>query len=144
MKASGLGDQFLDNLQIWRDQMALGLTTWAEMPEPSRSDCHAWGANPNIEFYRILLGIDSDAPGFRKIRIAPSLGKLKEVSGTIPHPLGSVTAAYKLNERGEGTARPGLAGRYYGYIYLGWKRNPVETGRTGYFVIFASLIYLKS
>ncbi len=83
--------------------MALGLTTWAEMPEPSRSDCHAWGASPNIEFYRILLGIDSDAPGFRKIRIAPSLGKLKEVSGTIPHPLGSVTAVYKLDERGEGT-----------------------------------------
>lgn len=30
LKASGLGDQFLDNLQIWRDQMALGLTTWAD------------------------------------------------------------------------------------------------------------------
>ena len=43
LKVSGLGDQFLDNLQVWRDQMALGLTTWAEMPEPSRSDCHAWG-----------------------------------------------------------------------------------------------------
>jgi hypothetical protein len=60
--------------------MALGLTIWAEMPEPSRSDCHAWGASPNIEFYRILLGIDSYAPGFNKIKIAPSLGELKEVS----------------------------------------------------------------
>ena len=54
--------------------MALGLTTWAEMPEPTRSDCHAWGASPNIEFFRILLGIDSNAPGFKSIRIAPSLG----------------------------------------------------------------------
>jgi alpha-L-rhamnosidase len=63
LKTAGMGDRLLDNLQIWRDQMALGLTTWAEMPEPTRSDCHAWGASPNIEFFRILLGIDSNAPG---------------------------------------------------------------------------------
>ena len=105
LQASGLGDQFLDNLQIWRDQMALGLTTWAEMPEPSRSDCHAWGASPNIEFFRILLGIDSNAPGFKSIRIAPSLGDLKEGSGTMPHPVGSVTASYKLDKKGKLTAR---------------------------------------
>lgn len=128
LKASGLGDQFLDNLQIWRDQMALGLTTWAEMPEPSRSDCHAWGASPNIEFYRILLGIDSDAPGFRKIRIAPSLGKLKEVSGTIPHPLGSVTAAYKLDERGEGTARLVLPEGTTGIFIWDGKEIPLKPG----------------
>ena len=128
LKVSGLGDQFLDNLQIWRDQMALGLTTWAEMPEPSRSDCHAWGASPNIEFYRILLGIDSDAPGFRKIRIAPSLGKLKEVSGTIPHPLGSVTAAYKLDERGEGTARLVLPEGTTGIFIWDGKEIPLKPG----------------
>ncbi len=101
---AGLGDKLLNNLQIWRDQMALGLTTWAEMPEPSRSDCHAWGASPNIEFFRILLGIDSDAPGFTKVRISPSLGELKEVSGTMPHPAGSITASYKLDRKNKLTA----------------------------------------
>ncbi len=105
LKVAGMGDHLLDNLQIWRDQMALGLTTWAEMPEPTRSDCHAWGASPNIEFFRILLGIDSNAPGFKSIRIAPSLGDLKEVSGTMPHPVGSVTASYKLDKKGKLTAR---------------------------------------
>ena len=99
--------------------MALGLTTWAEMPEPSRSDCHAWGASPNIEFYRILLGIDSDAPGFRKIRI---------VSGTIPHPLGSVTAAYKLDERGEGTARLVLPEGTTGIFIWDGKEIPLKPG----------------
>lgn len=102
---AGLGDQLLDNLQIWRDQMALGLTTWAEMPEPTRSDCHAWGSSPNIELFRILLGIDSQAPGFREIRIAPSLGMLKEVSGTMPHPAGMISAAYKKDLKGKLTAR---------------------------------------
>lgn len=104
LKVSGLGDQLLDNLEIWRDQMALGLTTWAEMPEPSRSDCHAWGASPNIEFYRILLGISSTSPGFKTIRIAPSFGDLKKVSGTIPHPSGNITASYQFNGKGKGTA----------------------------------------
>ena len=79
LKVAGMGDHLLDNLQIWRDQMALGLTTWAEMPEPTRSDCHAWGASPNIEFFRILLGIDSNAPGFKSIRIPVSyLSKIGE------------------------------------------------------------------
>ena len=66
----------------------VGIDTWAEMPEPSRSDCHAWGASPNIRVYRILLGIDSDAPGLGRYG-SLRLGKLKEVSGTIPHPLGT-------------------------------------------------------
>ena len=83
-----MGDHLLDNLQIWRDQMALGLTTWAEMPEPTRSDCHAWGASPNIEFFRILLGIDSNAPGFKSIRIAPSLGDLARPALDASHSVG--------------------------------------------------------
>jgi hypothetical protein len=84
--------------------MALNLTTWAEQPEPSRSDCHAWSSSPNIEFFRILLGVDSDAPGFKKIQISPSLCGLKEVSGTMPHPDGSISAAYKIDKKGKLTA----------------------------------------
>ena len=105
MKLTGNGDMFLDGLQIWRDQLALGLTTWAEQPEPSRSDCHAWSASPNIEFYRIILGIDSDAPGFRRVRIEPSLGDLKRVSGAIPHPDGKISVDYEADGRGALRAR---------------------------------------
>ncbi len=54
----------------------VGLTTWAEIDDlnRARSDCHAWGSSPNIELYRIVLGIDSDAPGFSKVKIEPHLG----------------------------------------------------------------------
>lgn len=100
LKKADMGDQLLDNLQIWKDQMALGLTTWAERPEPSRSDCHAWGASPNIEFYRILLGIDTDAPGFKKIRIKPSLNGIKKISGSMPHPLGEISVDYNIDKKG--------------------------------------------
>lgn len=124
LSKAGMGDQLLDNLQIWRDQMALGLTTWAEMPEPTRSDCHAWGASPNIEFFRILLGINSNAPGFKQIRIAPALGDLKEVSGTMPHPQGSITAAYKIDKKGKLTARLTLPDGIKG-IFV-WKGREYE------------------
>lgn len=100
LNKAGLGDELLDHLQVWKEQMALGLTTWAERPEPSRSDCHAWGSSPNIEFYRIILGVDSDAPGFGKVCIAPNLGTLKKVSGIVPHPLGDIAVDYEVDKKG--------------------------------------------
>ena len=96
MALTGNAGLLLDNLDIFRNQMALGLTTWAEKPEPARSDCHAWGASPNIEFFRMVLGIDSAAPGFASVRITPALGSLGEVSGSVPHPKGDISVSYKL------------------------------------------------
>ena len=90
-------------MQIWKDNLANGLTTWAEISDinAARSDCHAWGASPNIEFFRTVLGIDTDAPGFNKIRIEPNLGYLKKASGTIPHPKGEIKVSYIINEQGK-------------------------------------------
>lgn len=95
---AGLGDDYMNWLDIYKDNIAMGLTTWAEYSDvnTSRSDCHAWGASPNIEFFRTVLGIDSDSPGFQKIKIQPHLGKIEDVSGEIPHPNGHVSASYKL------------------------------------------------
>jgi hypothetical protein len=97
---AGLGNDYLNWLGQWRENMKMGLTTWAEMSDinNSRSDCHAWGASPNIEFFRTILGIDSDAPGFTKVRIEPHLGALKNIEGEIPHPRGKILAGYKLED----------------------------------------------
>lgn len=96
---AGLGNEYLSWLNVWRDDIKLGLSTWGEEPDPqfTRSDCHAWGASPNIEAYRTLLGIDSDAPGFQQIRITPHLGAITAISGSIPHPNGKIAVAYKLS-----------------------------------------------
>ncbi len=85
-----LGNDYLTWLNDWRDQLQLGLTTWAENPEPTRSDCHAWSAHPNIEFLRTVLGVDSASPGFRSVRVAPHPGALTQVAGTVPHTLGDI------------------------------------------------------
>jgi len=71
-----------------------GLTTFAETVDrpggSSRSDCHAWSASPNIEIFRTVLGVDSAAPGFRRVSIRPHLGKLRRAGGSVPHPNGAV------------------------------------------------------
>lgn len=90
---AGLGDRYLDMLGQWRTQLSRNLTTWAEQADPSRSDCHAWGASPNIELFRTVLGIDSAAPGFRRVAIRPHLGKLDHASGAIPHPQGEIAVS---------------------------------------------------
>jgi alpha-L-rhamnosidase len=96
----GFGNDYLKWLDIWRKNIDMGLTTWAEISdlEHNRSDCHAWGASPNIEFYRTILGIDSDAPGFSKIKIEPHLGDMKNAGGQIPHPNGKLSVSYKLEK----------------------------------------------
>src|SRR5947209_1667762 len=92
------GDRYVSLLDPWRGMMRLGLTTWAENPEPSRSDCHAWSASPNFELFRTVLGVDSAAPGFKRVSIRPFLGELKQVSGSVPHPNGTIQV--RLARRG--------------------------------------------
>lgn len=111
---AGLGEDYLQWLDIWRENLAYGLTTWAETSDivGTRSDCHAWGASPNIELYRTVLGIDSDAPGFAQVRIEPHLTGLKadkkgvrKLAGSVPTPHGEVRADYKLDKHGHLTAQ---------------------------------------
>lgn len=97
LNEAGYGDQYLDWLDIWRKNIELGLTTWAETSqvETARSDCHAWGSSPNIEFFRILLGIESASPNFKTVRIAPKLGEIKKIGGEMPHPSGIISVDYQ-------------------------------------------------
>jgi alpha-L-rhamnosidase len=124
---TGLGDRYVDLLDEWRNQLSRGLTTWAESPEPTRSDCHAWGASPNIEFFRILLGIDSDAPGFSKVKIEPNLGDLTDVKGEIPHPAGKISASYRFID-GKWNIEIGLPKTISGYLLWKGKRYELKEG----------------
>lgn len=95
---AGQGNDYLKWLDKWRENIQMGLTTWAETSDvdKTRSDCHAWGSSPNIEFYRTILGIDSDGLAFSKVKIEPHLGQITYINGTMPHPKGSISTSYKL------------------------------------------------
>jgi alpha-L-rhamnosidase len=130
---AGLGNDYMNWLGIYRENIAMGLTTWAEYSDvnTSRSDCHAWGSSPNIEFFRTVLGIDSYAPGFGKVKIEPHLGTLTAVSGEIPHPNGKVTAAYKL-EKGKWIISVGLPKGTSGVLVWKTKQYPLKAGNNAF------------
>ncbi|MET0242364.1 MAG: alpha-L-rhamnosidase C-terminal domain-containing protein [Flavitalea sp.] len=116
LKKAGMSDMYYDQLLPWRNMLKAGLTTFAENPDPTRSDCHAWSASPNYDFLSTLCGIVPDAPGFKKILIQPSPGKLKNVSGIMPHPAGEIqvdlTRQGSEGIRGEVTLPAGTSGRF--------------------------------
>lgn len=122
LTATGEGDRYLDMLGEWRAQLSRGMTTWAESPEPSRSDCHAWGSSPNFELFRTILGIDSAAPGFKRVIVQPYMGKLDHVSGAIPHPNGEIAVS---------PGPPGWKAARHGFVTSKHRRRVCLEGAEG-------------
>lgn len=91
------GNAILDRLDLWRGLVKNGLKTTIEMPEPTRSDCHAWGAHPIYHTYASLLGIRPTEANFGKVIINPADSSLKEISGTLVTPRGNITASISNN-----------------------------------------------
>jgi len=91
----GRGDLLHDKLGFWKDLAAQGMKTPVESPEPSRSDCHAWGSHPLFHLHASLAGIRPAEPGFASVSITPSPGPLTELASTIPHPRGTVSLEMK-------------------------------------------------
>lgn len=116
MLKSGLGDQYLTQMEPWRDMINKGLTTWEEGDYDERSDCHAWGSSPNYHLLSIVCGIRPGSPGFKTVSITPNLGNLEHVSASMPHPNGSIEVVYhhKAGKKLEATIKlpPGTTGEF--------------------------------
>lgn len=104
LKKSGMASQYLETLGLWRQMLENGLTTFAENPDPTRSDCHAWSASPNYDFLATVAGIEPLTPGFSSVLVQPAPGKLTRISGSMPHPAGTIRFSLKR------TAEEGLMG----------------------------------
>jgi alpha-L-rhamnosidase len=124
---AGMGDEYLKLLGPWRQMVALGLTTWAESPEPTRSDSHAWSAHPNFDFLRIVAGIRPASAEFETIAIEPHLGELKEVKARMPIPQGMVEVDYAQTEKGW-EARVKLPSGVKGRFLWKGKQSPLHEG----------------
>lgn len=127
LSKAGMANDYMKWLGIWKQNIEMGMTTWAEISEidVARSDCHAWGSSPNIEFFRTVLGIDAASPGFKKIRIEPHPGNLQQVQGEMPHPDGKISVA--INPEQVVIEIPkGTSGEF---IWKG-KRTALKEGRT--------------
>ena len=98
---AGLGDDYLPTIAPWRQMIAMGFTTTPEVPEPTRSDTHAWSAHPLYDLLTIVAGIHPGSPGFASVRISPNPGKLAHFEATMPHQESEIGVKYQA---GNGTA----------------------------------------
>ncbi len=122
MHKTGEADRYYSQLGPWRKMLSLGLTTFAETPEPTRSDSHAWASTPNYEFLATLCGITPAEPGFKTVSISPALGELENVQGEMPHPLGKISVSFKKNKKsltGTIILPEGLNGKF---VYKGYEK----------------------
>jgi hypothetical protein len=95
---AGAGDLYLQTLGPWKEMLAAGLTTFAEKPDPTRSDYHAWSASPMYDFLTIVCGINPAGSGFRAVHIEPNIEGLEHVEAKMPHPLGEIRVEYRLKK----------------------------------------------
>ncbi len=124
----GMADYFIDHLETWTDMLEEGLTTFAEHEEDTRSDCHAWSASPNYEFLATVCGIRSAAPHFASVEIAPALGHLDNVEGSMPHPLGMVQVRLQKKGKNKLTGTIVLPEGLSGYLRWHEQKIPLKPG----------------
>src|SRR5207248_1186650 len=78
----------------WLHMLASGSTitteAWDVKFKPNEDWTHAWAAAPANIIPRSVLGVRPLTPGFEKILIAPHVGSLVHVEGTIPTIRGNV------------------------------------------------------
>ncbi len=99
LKKTGLADLYAESLGLWEEMIKNGLTTFAENPDPTRSDCHAWSASPNYDMLATIAGIRPAEPGFKSVVMEPALGKLGYIRGKFIHPEGLIY--FNLIRKGE-------------------------------------------
>lgn len=100
LEKTGRGEAYFEQLAPWYEMLDLGLSTFAEKPDPTRSDCHAWSASPNYDLLALVAGIRPASAGFKTVLIEPQLGDLRELNASMPHPLGEIRVEYTRRGRG--------------------------------------------
>lgn len=128
LRHAGMGDRYYSQLGPWRDMLEAGLTTFAEKPDPARSDCHAWSASPNYDFLATICGVRPGTEGFSSVEISPALGELKEVSGSIPHPDGVIEVSLKRKGKDAITGTVTLPANISGTFFWAGQRLALKGG----------------
>ncbi|MFA9480364.1 alpha-L-rhamnosidase C-terminal domain-containing protein, partial [Phycisphaerales bacterium AB-hyl4] len=96
----GRGDKLVERFAFWKQLVGQGMRTPVEMPEPSRSDCHAWGSHPLFHFHASLAGVRPAAPGFARVQVAPvSLAGIERIESRVPHPAGEVHVSLHIDRQ---------------------------------------------
>ncbi len=121
-------DALLDRMTLWYDLPSKGFKTAMEMPEPSRSDCHAWSSHPIFHGLATILGVRPAALGFPAVRIVPQLGPLTHARGRVATPHGPIFA--DLHRHGDGLeGHITLPANLTGTLIYNDRQHPLHPGQ---------------
>lgn len=132
LKKAGMAERYYEQLTPWRQMLKEGLTTFAETPDPSRSDCHAWSASPNYDFLATLCGITPLTAGFKTVQVKPAMGQLTFVSGGMPSPAGNIQVMINKEAKNNATAIIELPAGLTGVFIWKDKTYPLKEGKNEY------------
>lgn len=82
--------RFSDMINSWSS------TLWEEFPAHN-SNNHAWSVGPMYHLSAYFLGIRPLKPAFSEYAFLPLMGDLKQISGDVPSPLGTITASCSID-----------------------------------------------
>jgi hypothetical protein len=99
LATEGRTERFLDVIRSdWGFMIEQGATTFWEMwsnktGRLTRSHCHGWSAAPTFFLSTEILGVRPVRPGFAEVTVAPKLGRLRFIRGSVPTPRGPITVS---------------------------------------------------
>jgi alpha-L-rhamnosidase len=123
-------DLFFRKLDDWRALIPQGFSTVPETPEPTRSDCHAWGAHPLFHFFASVLGIRPASFGFESVMVRPQPGPLRHVAGRMVHPRGGFVGVDVQCRNGVLSGEVTLPDHLSGQLVLPGSARPLKPGVT--------------
>ncbi|MDO5581530.1 MAG: alpha-L-rhamnosidase C-terminal domain-containing protein [Planctomycetia bacterium] len=98
----GLNRMIATDLRSWFNMLRVGSTismeAWDDRYKPNQDWNHAWGAAPANIIPRKLVGVEPLEPAFKKVRIKPQPGDLKEFLSKIPTIRGQILVSYLKKE----------------------------------------------
>ena len=105
LATEGRTEEFLDVIRRdWGFMVEQGASTFWEMwsnkaGRLTRSHCHGWSAAPTFFLSSEILGVRPTSPGFATCTVAPKLGRLKFLRGTVPTPHGPIAVSAERRGR---------------------------------------------
>jgi hypothetical protein len=128
LRLVGRIDRLFERLETWFELPDLGFRTTREAPEPSRSDCHAWGAHPIYHSYATILGVRPGDFGFETVEIRPAFGPLTSIDAAVPHPKGEIGVMLKRKAETDLEGEVRLPDGVRGFLHYGGHALVLEPG----------------
>jgi Bacterial alpha-L-rhamnosidase 6 hairpin glycosidase domain/Alpha-L-rhamnosidase N-terminal domain/Bacterial alpha-L-rhamnosidase C-terminal domain/Bacterial alpha-L-rhamnosidase concanavalin-like domain len=86
---AGRAELLVDLVRRWEEFLVDGYDTFGECWGWG-TPVHGWSSTPTRDLVWYVLGVTPAEPGYRRVRVAPRLGRLRECAGAVPTPHGLI------------------------------------------------------